>query len=209
MSLARVTNWTTGQVLTAAALNAEFNNILNNPASLIAGATLTSNLIFTDATYDIGQSGATRPRHLYLSGDATIGGLTSGRLPTVSTAGLLVTSGSFLYADTSLSRTINITASASTSAAFAVANTHASGNAFLSAGVSGTGDAFLLTTSDGASWYTGVDSSASDQFIIGTGLPGSADKFIISTAGDVKIPGLAGAGSRTVVADANGVLSAP
>ena len=73
MSLARVTNWTTGQVLTAAALNAEFNNILNNPASLIAGATLTSNLIFTDATYDIGQSGATSPRHLYLSGDATIG----------------------------------------------------------------------------------------------------------------------------------------
>lgn len=36
--------------------------------------TLAANLLFTDATYDIGQSGATRPRNLYLSGTATIGG---------------------------------------------------------------------------------------------------------------------------------------
>ena len=36
--------------------------------------TLTSNLIFTDATYDIGASGATRPRDLFLSRNATIGG---------------------------------------------------------------------------------------------------------------------------------------
>ena len=35
--------------------------------------TLTTNLIFTDNTYDIGASGATRPRNLFLSGDATIG----------------------------------------------------------------------------------------------------------------------------------------
>lgn len=36
--------------------------------------TITSNLIFTDNTYDIGASGATRPRALFLSGNATIGG---------------------------------------------------------------------------------------------------------------------------------------
>ena len=35
--------------------------------------TLTTNLIFTDNLYDIGASGATRPRNLFLSGDATIG----------------------------------------------------------------------------------------------------------------------------------------
>lgn len=39
----------------------------------IAGATFTGNLIFTDATYDIGASGATRPRDLFLSRDITIG----------------------------------------------------------------------------------------------------------------------------------------
>jgi len=34
---------------------------------------LGSNLLFTDATYDIGASGATRPRDLYLSQDAFVG----------------------------------------------------------------------------------------------------------------------------------------
>ena len=36
--------------------------------------TLTQNLLFTDATYDIGASGATRPRDLFLSRNAVIGG---------------------------------------------------------------------------------------------------------------------------------------
>jgi hypothetical protein len=35
--------------------------------------TQAANLIFTDATYDIGASGATRPRSLYLSANATLG----------------------------------------------------------------------------------------------------------------------------------------
>src|SRR3990167_5799643 len=42
--------------------------------------TITSNLIFTDATYDIGASGATRPRNYYGSGTITVGG-------TISTVG--------------------------------------------------------------------------------------------------------------------------
>ena len=40
----------------------------------IGGGTLTGNLLFTDATYDIGASGATRPRDLYLGRNAIIGG---------------------------------------------------------------------------------------------------------------------------------------
>lgn len=35
---------------------------------------LAHHLTFVDATYDIGQSGATRPRHAYLSGTVTVGG---------------------------------------------------------------------------------------------------------------------------------------
>jgi len=42
--------------------------------TLTVNSTITSNLIFTDDTYDIGAVGATRPRNLYLSGNATIGG---------------------------------------------------------------------------------------------------------------------------------------
>lgn len=42
--------------------------------TLTVNATVTSNLIFTDATYDIGASGATRPRSLFLSNNITTGG---------------------------------------------------------------------------------------------------------------------------------------
>ena len=44
MALTRVTTWTAGQVLTAAALNAEFNNILNNPISLFSPTTGNINM---------------------------------------------------------------------------------------------------------------------------------------------------------------------
>ena len=40
----------------------------------LAGGTLTGNLLFTDNLYDIGASGATRPRNLYLSSNITLGG---------------------------------------------------------------------------------------------------------------------------------------
>jgi hypothetical protein len=42
--------------------------------TLTINSTVTSNLIFTDNTYDIGASGATRPRNLFLAGNATVGG---------------------------------------------------------------------------------------------------------------------------------------
>ena len=47
----------------------------------IAGGTLTGNLLFTDATYDIGASGATRPRDGFFSRNVVIGGI-----PTIPTA---------------------------------------------------------------------------------------------------------------------------
>lgn len=45
--------------------------------TLTINSTITSNLLFTDNTYDIGASGATRPRNLFLAGNATIGGATT------------------------------------------------------------------------------------------------------------------------------------
>jgi hypothetical protein len=50
------------------------NTSVTTLSSLSTIGTLASNLLFTDATYDIGASGATRPRDLYLSRAATIGG---------------------------------------------------------------------------------------------------------------------------------------
>jgi len=45
--------------------------------TLTINSTITSNLIFTDNTYDIGASGSTRPRNLFLAGSATVGGTLS------------------------------------------------------------------------------------------------------------------------------------
>jgi hypothetical protein len=41
--------------------------------NVTVNGTITSNLIFTDNTYDIGASGATRPRNLYLADTAVVG----------------------------------------------------------------------------------------------------------------------------------------
>lgn len=55
-------------------------SVLNTDAQLNAktlaliGSANSGNLLFTDATYDIGQSGATRPRDLFLSRNAVVGG---------------------------------------------------------------------------------------------------------------------------------------
>jgi hypothetical protein len=60
----------------------------------IAGATMTGHLLFTDATYDIGASGATRPRSLYTSSNITVGGdCITGRLR-FNSQGTIRTSGS-------------------------------------------------------------------------------------------------------------------
>lgn len=54
MSLARVKTWSAGEILTAAELNAEFNNILNNPINLISPVTATVDMdgnVLQDALY--------------------------------------------------------------------------------------------------------------------------------------------------------------
>ena len=76
------------------------NTTIGNSASdtLTVTATVTSNLIFTDNTYDIGASGATRPRDLHLSRNALMGGTLGVTGLLTATAG--VTSGSNIVSDT-------------------------------------------------------------------------------------------------------------
>ena len=62
--------------ITATDLTITGDTTIGNAAAddLIVNSTIKSNLIFTDNTYDIGASGATRPRNIFLSGNATVGG---------------------------------------------------------------------------------------------------------------------------------------
>lgn len=76
----------------------------------LAGATFTGNLLFTDNTYDIGASGATRPRTIYtgtsmVTPAITISGLTSGRVPFVTTGGLLTDASTLTFSAGTLSAT--------------------------------------------------------------------------------------------------------
>jgi len=70
-------NLTVGGTLTlAGGVNLNGNVTVGDASTdtLTINSTITSNLIFTDNTYDIGASGATRPRNLFLAGNATVGG---------------------------------------------------------------------------------------------------------------------------------------
>jgi hypothetical protein len=68
----------------------------------LAGGTMTGNLLFTDATYDIGASGATRPRSIYLSSTA----IAPNHQISGTTSTSLLTSGVF-YVDTVPMITVN------------------------------------------------------------------------------------------------------
>src|SRR3989304_4252040 len=96
MSLSRVKNWI-AEVLSSSDLNAEFNNILNNPGSLITP--ITFSLTFTDNTYDIGASGASRPRDLFLSRNAVVGG-------TLEVTGATTLSAALTYGGVTLSNAV-------------------------------------------------------------------------------------------------------
>jgi hypothetical protein len=63
----------TGDTIAASHVNALQAEVTAVEAALLTSG-LAHHLLFVDATYDIGASGATRPRDLYLSRNALIGG---------------------------------------------------------------------------------------------------------------------------------------
>ena len=75
-----------------------------------------------------------------------------------------------------------------------------------------TGDCTLsFVLSGGDDYMMGIDNSDGDKFKIAQSISnlGTNTRLSIDNTGAVTIPDLAGTGTRTVVVDANGVLSAP
>ena len=71
------TAWTDddGSGTTGTVLNNAMKTGLYDEIDAVLNATRAQHLLFTDATYDIGATGATRPRDLFLSRNAVIGGV--------------------------------------------------------------------------------------------------------------------------------------
>ena len=67
----------------------------------ISGAILGIDLLFTDATYDIGKSGATRPRDLFTSRNAAVGGTLAVTGATTLTGALAAQGGATVQAGAS------------------------------------------------------------------------------------------------------------
>jgi len=98
-----------GTTLTVAGFSNTGNEIIgtNTSNTLVVNSLVNSSLLFTDNTYDIGASGATRPRTLYLgtslvTPSITNSGLTSGRVVYTTTGGLETTSSNLTFDGTSL-----------------------------------------------------------------------------------------------------------
>ena len=99
MALTRVTTWSAGQVLTAAALNAEFDNILNNALTLISP--LTANLAAGGNLITGLGLGTVSSPSLQVTGDTNTGIWSAGsdrlNISTAGTARMEVLAGGIVY----------------------------------------------------------------------------------------------------------------
>lgn len=80
-----------------------------------AAVTLGGNLLFTDATHDIGASGATRPRDLFLSRNAVVGG-------TLGVTGAVTLSSTLAAGNTTVTGTLAVTSTINSQTISAAAN---------------------------------------------------------------------------------------
>lgn len=132
-----------------------------------------------------------------LSGNLTLSGLTSGRVPLVSTGGLVTSSGTYAYNDTggatgrsltvsgSGSGGVTIKAQATTAAAIGTLEAAStSGSAIVS---SSSGAGAVLTLSDGASTWCATTIDGGDYLSFNQfGVSGAADKIAIHPDGHIQ-----------------------
>jgi hypothetical protein len=156
--------------------------------TVTVNGTITSNLIFTDNTYDIGASGATRPRNLYLAGNQVVAGSTTLSGGTVNAVMYLnsskvVTTGSGLQFDGS-ALGINIAPSSSFDI-ITKSNYGSGGKGFFlssfSGGASGTGYPYVgynivPTSTPDAYTYYGNDYAAAIKY-------GNGINFFVAPSG--------------------------
>jgi hypothetical protein len=156
------TSYFGGSVVYAGGINLNGNVTVGDSSSdtLTINSTITSNLIFTDNTYDIGASGATRPRTLYLgtsliTPSITNSGLSNGRVVLAGSGGLLQDSANLTFSSNVLGLAGSQSITGSNNATYTLSVTNdASGTSY-----SGSGKrlAFFRTSTSAAADQPGID----------------------------------------------------
>ena len=162
---------------------------------------ITQDLLFVDATYDIGKSGASRPRDLFASRNTAVGGTLGVSGISTFTADLVATGASMSFQD---DEGITLGTGADATLKFDATNvaldTQAVGSGLLIVtgrqAISGVeidntatdGDPTLAFTLSGTSLFTlGVDDGDSDKFKIGTTAIGTSTSLTIDGSQNVGI----------------------
>jgi hypothetical protein len=120
---------TAGAITTSAPALARVVGVADTTSTLILAATaavvgtipnpITQDLLFTDATYDIGKSGASRPRDLFQSRNATIGG-TLGVTGATTLSSTVATGALTVTGAATVSTTLGVTGATTLSSTLAV-----------------------------------------------------------------------------------------
>lgn len=144
--------------------------------TLTINSTITSNLIFTDNTYDIGASSATRPRNFFLAGNITAGGnqTLTGALTVDSTTDSTSTTTGSIQTDGGVGIAKALFVGTTTNMAGALTY----GGVTLSNSVTGTGSMVLATSPTLVTPALGTPSSG-----VVTNLTGTASININGTVG--------------------------
>ena len=171
---------TAGGITTSAPVLARVVGVADTTSTLILAATsavvatlpnpIAQDLLFVDATYDIGKSGASRPRDLFQSRNATIGG-TLGVTGAATLASTLASGALTVTGNETVSGTLGVTGAATLASTLAV-----TGVTTLTGGLNTP-----LTVPNGG---TGVASLTSASVIIGAGT-GTVTFVAPSTSGNV------------------------